>query len=155
MAVAALVLGILGTMSSLVIVLFWLGIPLGVIALILGIVARKNAMESQQPTGLATAGLVLGIVSLVLGLLVYGLCAAAFHTARNEINRAANDPVVQQKLQQQREFDEAFKNAVKQHAEEQQNQPGAPATPSTPATPAPGPATAPSPHAAPAPQPKR
>ena len=75
MAVAALVLGIFGT------ILCWfpaalLGVPLALVGLILGILARKNATETQQPTGMATAGMVISIVGLTLGILLSAMCFA-------------------------------------------------------------------------------
>ena len=76
MAVAALVLGILGTLFSLTGWFFWIGVPLSVIALILGIVGRKQAANEGRPTGMATAGLVLGIIGAALGLLVFVACAS-------------------------------------------------------------------------------
>src|SRR5579862_6439513 len=72
--VAALVLGIIGTLFSLIPGTFIIGCLLGLIALILGIVGRKSLATQGQPTGVATAGLVLGIVALVLGILMFVLC---------------------------------------------------------------------------------
>ena len=118
MAVAALVLGIFGT------ILCWfpavvLGVPLALIGLILGILARKNAQESQQPTGMATAGMVMSIVGLTLGILISAACFACYNKVAHDMK---NDPQFQQ---QNKEFNEAFKKAL----EESQKQPGQPATP--------------------------
>lgn len=76
MAVAALVLGILGTLFSLTGWLFWIGVPLSVVALVLGILGRKQAANEGRGTGMATAGLVLGIIGAALGLLVFVACAS-------------------------------------------------------------------------------
>jgi hypothetical protein len=72
--VAALVLGIIGTLFSLFPGTFIIGCLLGLVALILGIVGRKSLATAGQPTGVATAGLVLGIVALVVGVLMFILC---------------------------------------------------------------------------------
>lgn len=76
MPVAALVLGILGTLFSLTGWLFWIGVPLSAIALVLGILGRKQAANEGRPTGMATAGMVLGIIGTALGLLVFAACAS-------------------------------------------------------------------------------
>jgi len=56
MAVAALVLGILGTLFSLNWLTVWVGGPMAIIALVLGILARKALAAEGRPTGMATAG---------------------------------------------------------------------------------------------------
>lgn len=74
MAVASLVLGIIAILSSVVggaFSLGWVGSACGIVAIILGAIARKSAQK-----GMATAGLVLGIISLVWGILSTVVCAA-------------------------------------------------------------------------------
>jgi|GEM_PF-1796871 len=78
MGVAALVLGIIGVLFSLNPWLFWVGIPLSVLALVLGVVASKRASAdpaNKQPSGAATAGIILGIIGTALGVLVFAACA--------------------------------------------------------------------------------
>jgi hypothetical protein len=118
-AVAALVLGIIGTVCSLTGILFWLGIPLGLVGLILGIVGRKNAVANQQPTGVATAGVALGAVGLLLGLTMYVLCSMAAHKMRSDFEKMANDPKFKQ---QNQEFNDAFKKALEESKQQQQQQ---------------------------------
>jgi uncharacterized membrane protein (DUF106 family) len=113
-AVAALVLGIFGT------ILCWfpaaiLGVPLALVGLILGILARKNAQETQQPTGMATAGLVVSVIGLVLGILLSAMCFACVH----KMERMSNDPRYQQ---QNKEFNEAFQKALEESKKAQQQQ---------------------------------
>jgi hypothetical protein len=115
-AVAALVLGIFGT------ILCWfpaalLGVPLALVGLILGILARKNATETQQPTGMATAGLVMSIVGLTLGILMSAMCFACVQKAKNDMQKMANDPQFQQ---QNKEFNDAFKKALEESQKQQQ-----------------------------------
>ena len=118
MAVAALVLGIIGT------ILCWfpavlLGVPLALVGLILGILARKNASETQQPTGMATAGLVMSIVGLTLGVLLSAMCFACVNKAKHDMERMATDPQFQQ---QNKEFNDAFKKALEESQKQQQQQ---------------------------------
>lgn len=78
MAVASLVLGIIGLVVSLFTT--WPGAILGLIAIILGALGRKDPAKK----GIATAGLVLGILAMVFGLamlLICGSCLAAAGTA--------------------------------------------------------------------------
>jgi uncharacterized membrane protein YeaQ/YmgE (transglycosylase-associated protein family) len=116
MAVAALVLGIIGTLFSLNWLTVWVGGPLAIIALVLGILARKQLAAEGKPTGMATAGMVLGIVGTAVAALIFAFCAscaAAIGTAAKEAEKQAEQ---QQKLQPQ--------NA----------QPAAPTAPAAPAT---------------------
>jgi hypothetical protein len=76
-AVAALVLGIIGLVFSIlpfVPITQIVGILLSIIGLILGVVGRKQASEQGLPTGSATAGIVLGILGVVFGALIFGSC---------------------------------------------------------------------------------
>ena len=78
MGVAALVLGIIGVLFSMNPWLFWVGIPLSVLALVLGIVESKRANAdpaNKRPSGAATAGIILGIIGTALGVLVFAACA--------------------------------------------------------------------------------
>jgi uncharacterized membrane protein YbaN (DUF454 family) len=121
-----LVLGIIG------IVLSWfpaalLGIPLALVGLILGILARKNAQETQQPTGMATGGLVVSIIGMILGILFSVTCVACFQKFQRESQQLAKDPEFQRKMKElQDENNKALEEARK--AQEQQQQ-AAPATP--------------------------
>ena len=128
MAVAALVLGIFGT------ILCWfpaalLGVPLALVGLILGILARKNAVETQQPTGMATAGMVMSIVGLTLGILLSAACYACVH----KVERDMKDPAT---MERNKEFNEAFRKALEESAKQQQQQqaPAPPAPSGAPAT---------------------
>ena len=78
-AIAALVLGIFGVLLS-----FWpaalipaiVGIIVGIVGIILGVMARK-----EQPSGMATAGLVLSIVALVLNVVFLIACVCTIGIA--------------------------------------------------------------------------
>lgn len=122
MGVAALVLGIIGTLFALIPGLFWVAIPLALIGLILGVVGRKAAAANNQPTGTATAGMVLGIIGLVIGVAMWVICGMMVSSAKKGFEKALNDPELQKKLNDpklNKEFDEAFKKAME---EAQKNQ---------------------------------
>ena len=71
LAIASLVLGIV---SILGIWASWaIGIPAAVVGLILGIMARK-----QNPSSMATAGIVLSIIALILSAVVMVACVSCF-----------------------------------------------------------------------------
>lgn len=72
-AVASLVLGLV----SLVLMCIWyIALPCGILAIVFGCIARGNAKRGAPRGGMATAGLVLGIFGVVLPvLLVLGVLA--------------------------------------------------------------------------------
>lgn len=90
MAVASLVLGILATLFAFIpLVGVFTAVPLGVMALIFGIVARRQAAAQQQPTGLATGGLILGAFGILLGLLLFASCV---YWAKGTAVKLRDDP---------------------------------------------------------------
>jgi membrane-bound ClpP family serine protease len=70
MGVAALVCGIVSVVCAFFGPGAALGIVLGIIAIVLGIMARKNPEQAK----LATAGLVLGIIGTVLSGILFIAC---------------------------------------------------------------------------------
>ena len=70
MAIASLVLGIAS------VALGWLGLLwiLGVVGIILGAIALKKLKADGQPTGMATAGLILSIIGTAYGSIVFFAC---------------------------------------------------------------------------------
>ena len=73
MAVASLVLGIISILFSFIPALNFVGLASGIVGLILGIIAKK-----QNPSGMATAGLVLSIIGVSITLLFVIACASVF-----------------------------------------------------------------------------
>jgi hypothetical protein len=66
---AALVLGIIGALSGLITLLFWLAGVLGLIALILGLAGRGRVKRGEAVNkGVTTTGAVLGLVALILSV---------------------------------------------------------------------------------------
>ena len=48
----------------------------GIVAIVLSVKGKKASVAAGEPTGMATAGLVIGIIGVVLGLVgAYGACA--------------------------------------------------------------------------------
>ena len=89
-AIASLILGILGLLLAVLIV----GLPLALIAVILGFIALSSIGKSQQTAtpqsgkGMAVAGLVTGGLGLVMGAVL--VVAIAIPTYLNERNEALN-----------------------------------------------------------------
>ncbi|MGH2829244.1 MAG: DUF4190 domain-containing protein [Actinomycetota bacterium] len=76
LATAALVLGILGIVFSAIPFLFFVGIILDIIAIVLGAVARsqiKSDATAYINAGSATAGIVTGMVGLLVAMIWIGL----------------------------------------------------------------------------------
>ncbi|MEW1721110.1 DUF4190 domain-containing protein [Streptomyces sp. NPDC093109] len=88
---AALILGIIGALSGLIPLFFWLAGVLGVIGLILGLSGRGRAKRGQATNKkAATAGAVLALVSL--GLSVWGMVVtfSAVDDLVNDIDKATS-----------------------------------------------------------------
>ncbi|MDT9686029.1 DUF4190 domain-containing protein [Streptomyces sp. TRM76323] len=85
---AALVLGIIGTVSGFIPLFFWLAGILGLLALILGLVGRGRAKRGEATNkGVTTAGAILGLVALILSVVGAYLTYKAVDTAVDEINK--------------------------------------------------------------------
>ncbi|MFI9175284.1 DUF4190 domain-containing protein [Streptomyces lincolnensis] len=67
MGTTGLVLGIIGVVCSVVVVMWWLGVILGILAIIFGAIGRGKANRGEATNrGAATAGLVCGIIATVI-----------------------------------------------------------------------------------------
>lgn len=75
MSIAALVCGILGLVGDFIPYLSYFMFVLSILAIVFGAKAKKMAAATNEPTGMATAGLVLGIIGVALGVLGI-LCVA-------------------------------------------------------------------------------
>lgn len=69
MAIAALVCGILGIVGSYIPIVQYFTTVLAIIGIVLGVKARNQAMAAEEPTGMATAGMVLGIIGTALSVI--------------------------------------------------------------------------------------
>ncbi|HEY9438137.1 MAG TPA: DUF4190 domain-containing protein [Streptomyces sp.] len=89
---AALVLGIIGSVSGLIPFLFWLAGILGLIALILGMSGRGRSKRGEASNkGVATFGAVLGLVSLILSVVGAVLTYKAVDSVVNDINKEVSN----------------------------------------------------------------
>ena len=73
LAIAGFVTGLLGLLF------FWfvfLGVPLGLLGIVLGAVAVSQAGRAGGRTGLAKAGIVLGVLGVVASLALFGFLAS-------------------------------------------------------------------------------
>jgi hypothetical protein len=117
--VAALVLGIIGIVFAIIPtfgITQLVAIVLGIVALVLGIVGRKSAAEQGQPTGTATAGLVLGILSTVLSVLIYASCMYCVKKVGDGMGKVGEEFKKQLGNEQfKKEFREALEKARQQH----------------------------------------
>ncbi|MFD5041483.1 DUF4352 domain-containing protein [Streptomyces sp. NPDC058377] len=92
LGVAALVLGIIGTVSGLIPFFFWLAGILGLIALILGLAGRGRAKRGEATNkGVTTFGAVLGLVALVLSVVGAVLTFKAVDDVVTDINKAVQE----------------------------------------------------------------
>ena len=87
MAVAGLILGILSLVGGSIPVTaafpMWL---FGLIGIILSSIARKKAKIAGQPSGMATAGLVLSIIGFILSLVTFIACLACAGAAAGALS---------------------------------------------------------------------
>lgn len=76
MAVASLVLGIIGTVFTCC---YGVGAVFGIIALVFGIISLRNIKKSngaQKGDSMAVAGIILGIIAIVLGVVIISYIVA-------------------------------------------------------------------------------
>lgn len=74
-AVAGMSLGIIGIVFGILSGYFSiLGLPIAIVGLVLSVSARKQLTTAAQPTGIATAGLVLGIIAVVFTAIAFFTC---------------------------------------------------------------------------------
>lgn len=87
MAIASLVLGIFSILFALTGPISFIGIFLGAAGIVLGVLARK-----QQPSDVATGGLVTSIIGTVISLLINLACAACLYGGFKMFEDASKNP---------------------------------------------------------------
>ncbi|KUL49199.1 hypothetical protein ADL22_08595 [Streptomyces sp. NRRL F-4489] len=98
LGVAALVLGIIGLLSGIPMVLFWLAGPLGLLALIFGLVGASRVKKGQATNkGVAITGAVLGGLALILAIVGVVLTALVVNKTVDEINKQVKGSQAQPK----------------------------------------------------------
>ncbi|MEV6245872.1 DUF4190 domain-containing protein [Streptomyces sp. NPDC051742] len=89
---AALILGIIGTLSGLIPFLFWMAGILGLIALILGLTGKGRVKRGEANNkGVALTGAILGLVSLVLSVVGAVITFTAVSNAVDELDKGIKD----------------------------------------------------------------
>ena len=88
MAIASLVLGILGVIP---IPIPFIGTASAIVGIILGILGKKKLAEEGSPTGVATAGIVLSIIGLVFSIIWLIVCSACAAASVGGLNAFANE----------------------------------------------------------------
>lgn len=88
MAVASLVLGIVGVVLTCIFPVLPIGLILGVIAIVLAVLGKKSMAAQGKPTGMATAGLVLGIIAAAIGGIVFAACMICYSAASSAVDAA-------------------------------------------------------------------
>ncbi|MEU7009214.1 DUF4352 domain-containing protein [Streptomyces sp. NPDC046332] len=89
---AALVLGIIGTISGVIPLLFWLAGILGLIALILGLVGRGRVKRGEANNkGVTTTGAILGLAALILSVVGAVITYTVVNDAVNELDKAIEE----------------------------------------------------------------
>ncbi|MFF3319204.1 DUF4352 domain-containing protein [Streptomyces sp. NPDC003035] len=93
---AALILGIIGTVSGLIPFFFWLAGILGLIALILGLVGRGRVKRGEANNkGVTTTGAVLGLAALILSVVGAVITFNAVSDAVDEIDKTLQEAAPQ------------------------------------------------------------
>ncbi|MYW69160.1 DUF4352 domain-containing protein [Streptomyces sp. SID8379] len=89
---AALILGVIGALSGVIPIMFWLAGVLGVIAVILGLTGSGRAKRGEATNkGVALTGAILGVIAM--GLAIFGAYTTfkAVDDAVDEINKSVSD----------------------------------------------------------------
>lgn len=90
MSTAALVLGILGVLTGLIPLLFFIAFPLGVLALVLGLIAYTRGR--RLGVGQGRAGSWLGGIAVVLSIVGLAIVADAFDDLDDATNGSRGNP---------------------------------------------------------------
>ncbi|GAA4916376.1 DUF4352 domain-containing protein [Streptomyces coeruleoprunus] len=91
LGIAALVLGIIGTVSGFIPLFFWLAGILGLIALILGLAGRGRAKRGEATNkGVALTGALLGLAALILSVVGAVITFKAVDDAVTDIKKELN-----------------------------------------------------------------
>ncbi|MFI8914291.1 DUF4190 domain-containing protein [Streptomyces sp. NPDC053513] len=89
---AALILGIIGTVSGFIPLFFWLAGILGLIALILGLVGKGRVKRGEANNkGVALTGVLLGLAALILSVVGLVITVTAVKDAVDEIDKSIKD----------------------------------------------------------------
>ena len=100
LAVGSLICGIMSVVLSFFVCLWFLSVPLGLVAIILAIVARgKIARGEAGGAGLAKGGLITGILGIILSVVISAAIGIFFRAAGSKIQEELEKE--QRRLEQQ------------------------------------------------------
>lgn len=100
MGIASLVLGIVSLVFVFTGPISFIAVIVGIVGIVLGALARKKLVAEKQPTGAATAGLVMSIIGVVIGAIVWISCVACVSAGTKAFEEGIKaDPKLQQQLQ--------------------------------------------------------
>ncbi|MFF0426034.1 DUF4190 domain-containing protein [Streptomyces sp. NPDC004520] len=89
---AALILGIIGTVSGFIPLFFWLAGILGLIALVLGLVGKGRVKRGEANNkGVALTGAILGLAALILSVVGAVITFTAVKDAVDQIDKGIKD----------------------------------------------------------------
>lgn len=96
LAIAALVLGIVGLVFCLIPILGFIAIPLGALALIFGIIGIVRKRKGTATAGgMAIAGTIAGLVALVVGIIGVAIVSDAVNDVDEALDTAATTQTVE------------------------------------------------------------
>jgi hypothetical protein len=99
LAIASMVLGII---SAVTFCAWYLSVPCGIIAIVLGVVAKGKVTRGEgSGGGMATAGTVLGVIGVTLSIIIIILVVLGVSWMGNRASEIQKEIERQQKLQQQ------------------------------------------------------
>ena len=102
LAVGSLICGIMSIVLSFFVCLWFLSVPLGLVAIVLAIVARgKIARGEAGGAGLAKGGLITGIVGIILSVVISLAIGLFFREAGNRLQQEIEKE--QRRLEQQQQ----------------------------------------------------
>lgn len=87
MAIAALSMGVVGSIIGLIPLFGLVALPLGILALIFGLVATSKAKRLGLPKGMARAGWILGVLAIVLGVAGMAIVNGAVNELEHDLNQ--------------------------------------------------------------------
>ena len=105
LGVAALVCGIVGLVLSLIPLLFVVGLPLAILAIVFGFVGMRRVKRGEATNrGMAITGVVTGLIALVIAIIAIASIGAAANDLDNELQKidetTYTDPAAFQRAQQ-------------------------------------------------------
>jgi hypothetical protein len=112
MGIAALVLGIVSIVFCFTGGLVFVAPIAGIVGIILAVIARKNAKAAKEPTGAATAGLVMSIIGVVLGAIITIACLVCAKGISDAAMKGLNDPKLQKQLEDLKSNPDALKKQI-------------------------------------------